>query len=362
MFAIIALAIGGYYLSPYKLVGIAKGDVKQVASQADESVIAKEDKKVTPTKIERVAATTTNNNKPENVTQKSAEQNNVQASVSHETTPEPEPEHAAVALIHQAAPATVSKTVAAVKHVASVSSPASKPALQGSITRINDSKQDQSDNADDFENNAEISSHVVTKQQRKFTPDEKSRQLYANAMSLYDQGNKQEAKSSLVQALASNPGNADASRLLTVIYLEDGRADLASSTVEAGLKVHGSDQNLLRLYVQTLAKLKKYNQAISVMRQRIQLTSPEDLGYLAGLYQKNNDHLSAVRYYSEALQIVPGKSIWWLGQGISLEILKQYKESLASYKKAVNTGELSTKLMEYAISRIYIVKQRNADS
>ena len=158
-----------------------------------------------------------------------------------------------------------------------------------------------------------------------------------------------------------DPGNADACRLLTVVYLEDGRADLAAETIEAGLKLHDKDQNLLRLYVQALVKQKKYSQAIVVMGRRIELTSPEDLGYMAGLYQKNNDHIEAVKYYAQALQLVPSKSVWWLGQGISLEILKQYKEAIQSYQKSVSTGELSTNLMEYAINRMNVIKQHHPD-
>jgi MSHA biogenesis protein MshN len=254
-----------------------------------------------------------------------------------------------VARVNTQAPA-VQET--AVQKTAVVSSQ-TRPAVQRASA--------QADDADVEESTAE-SLLVVTKQQREFTPEEKSQQAYATAMTLYKQGRKQEAKSSLTEALSYSAMNADASRLLGVIYLEDGRADLAAEVIEQGLAVHANDQSLLRLYLQSLVQRENYKEAITVMEQRLKLTSPEDLGYLAGLHQKNNDHLNAVKMYAQALQLIPSKSVWWMGQAISLEIMQQYKEATQSYQKSLSTGQLSAKLAEYAISRMNIIKQHRADS
>jgi MSHA biogenesis protein MshN len=357
---IVVLVIGGYYLSPYKLVDLASGKAEQrsepaapvVATKAVEPAPQKKAEPVVSDKGAGVQAETAQNQ---------IRSTETQMTQSHETAPKLQKTTSPSSL------AAVAATVPVAAEVVNRTEPTppvqKKPDVKTASAQVASavSVQPAAAEEDNVETTAE-SLHVVTKERREFTPDEKSRQSYAAAMSLYDQGRKQEAKSSLTQALTFNSGNADASRLLTVIYLEDGRADLAADTVESGLKMHGNDQSLLRLYVQTLVKLKKYNEAIAVMGKRVQLTSPEDMGYLAGLYQKNNDNLEAVKYYAEALQLVPSKSVWWLGQGISLEILQQYKEALQSYQKSVSTGELSTRLMEYAVSRMNVVKQHIADS
>ncbi|MDT8452951.1 MAG: tetratricopeptide repeat protein [Gammaproteobacteria bacterium] len=203
---------------------------------------------------------------------------------------------------------------------------------------------------------------VVSKQQRDYTPGEKSRQAYATALTLYKQGSKQQAKAMLTTALDFSASNADASRLLTIIYLEGGRADLAAEAIEKGLAMHADDQTLLRLYLQTLVQQGNFQAAVTVMEQRLRLTTPEDLAYLAGLYQKNNDHLNAVKLYAQALQLIPSKSIWWMGQGISFEVIGQYKEALQSYEKSMSTGQLSRQLFEYTLQRINDIKQTNAAS
>ena len=208
----------------------------------------------------------------------------------------------------------------------------------------------------------EDSLQVVSKHRREFTPEEKSQQAYAAAMKFYNEGRKQESKSSLTEALSYSTENPDAYRLLAVIYFEDGRADLASEVIDKGLLVHAGDQNLLRLELQVLVQQKQYKPAIDLMEKKLKLTSPEDLGYLAGLYQKDNDHLNAVKTYAQALQLVPSKSVWWMGQGISLEVMKQYKQALQSYQKSINTGQLPGKLADYAIGRMNFIKQHNADS
>ena len=202
---------------------------------------------------------------------------------------------------------------------------------------------------------------VVNKKQRDYTPQEKSRQAYATASSLYNEGSKQQAKASLKQAIAFSVANRDAYSLLAVIYLEDGRADLASEIIENGLSKHSDDQALLRLYLQSLVQQAKYKEAITVMEQRLRLTSPEDLGYLAGLYQKQNDHLNAVKLYTRALQLKPSTSLWWMGQGISLEGIEKHEEALQSYQQSISTGQLSGKLAKYAASRIKTIKQFHAD-
>jgi MSHA biogenesis protein MshN len=345
--AIVAILAGGYYLSPYQLVSVARvesapGPTEKtlpaaVAHEKNEAPLIAESAK----ELQQPVAATD----PEKLPQQQAatEPVPVVAVVAPTKTA------GVVARVNTQAPA-VQET--AVQKTAVVSSQ-TRPAVQRASA--------QADDADVEESTAE-SLLVVTKQQREFTPEEKSQQAYATAMTLYKQGRKQEAKSSLTEALSYSAMNADASRLLGVIYLEDGRADLAAEVIEQGLAVHANDQSLLRLYLQSLVQRENYKEAITVMEQRLKLTSPEDLGYLAGLHQKNNDHLNAVKMYAQALQLIPSKSVWWMGQAISLEIMQQYKEATQSYQKSLSTGQLSAKLAEYAISRMNIIKQHRADS
>lgn len=205
-------------------------------------------------------------------------------------------------------------------------------------------------------------SETINKKQLPVTPQEQSMQLYGSAQVLYNRGSKRRSKALLQEALGLSVDNVQAYRLLTIIYLEEGRSDLATEIMEQGLAENGNDQQLLRLYLQTLVQEGKYKAAISIMEKRIRITTPDDIGYLAGLYQKDNNHQKAIIYYSRALQLKPNKSIWWMGQGISFEILKQYQPSLKSYQQAINTGQLSSTLADYVFNKIKAIKQFAAES
>ena len=366
--AVIAIVIGGYYISPYKLVATSSSQIDPVAVKAHhvEAVNEKQQVQLARSESDAVEPTTTKAVVASTAVAMQTEADNKKAApVEKQSTQsqEPAPTSQIVSSASSAPVVAAAAPVASgiVKRDAPVVSPQKNAAIQTAAKNVAKAEPVQRDAEDDAAETTAESLRVVTKQQRAFTPAEQSRQAYATAVTMYDKGRKQEAKSSLTQSLALDPSNADACRLLAVIYLEDGRADLAADTLEGGLKSHDKDQNLLRLYVQALVKQKKFNQAIYVMGRRVELASPADLGYLAGLYQKDNDHIEAVKYYAQALQLVPSKSVWWLGQGISLEILKQYKEAMESYQKSVNTGELSTNLMEYAINRMKVIKQHHPD-
>ena len=76
------------------------------------------------------------------------------------------------------------------------------------------------------------------------------------------------------------------------------------------------------------------------------------MAYLAGLYQKNKQHMHAVKYFSQALRLIPANSIWWMGQGISLEAVGQIQQALDSYQQAISTERLTTQLSEFVLQRI----------
>ena len=197
----------------------------------------------------------------------------------------------------------------------------------------------------------------ISKTQREPSREEKSKEAYLNALSMYNRGRVQQSRVLLKDALNYDAHNLDAIKLLASIYLRESRADIAVTLIEKGLANYSGNQDLLRLYLHAQVQLENYAGAISIMEQHLRMTTPEDIAYLAGLYQKNSGHLSAVRLYSQALQLKPSKSVWWMGQGISLEALKQNDEALKSYQQSVVSGQLSTQLSGYVNNRIRAIEQ-----
>lgn len=349
--AILGIIFAAYYLSPYQLIAVAP---KKPETLSDAMVRPEPEPRADykPPTLATQSETQMAETTP--VAAPATAKPTVAASQNPSTQALPPPSSTTLAQhpsSHAVKRAEVKKPI---PQAATVNKKSTRPAPRAAQTVAEDAHEQ-----DDL--SVETSS-VVSKQQRDFTPEEKSHQAYATALTLYKQGRKQQAKAMLTTALAFSAGNADASRLLTIIYLEDGRADLAAEAIEKGLAMHADDQTLLRLYLQTLVQQGNYQGAVTVMEQRLRLTTPEDLAYLAGLYQKNNDHLNAVKLYAQALQLIPSKSIWWMGQGISFEVIGRYKEALQAYEKSMSTGQLSSQLFEYTLQRINDIKQHNAAS
>ena len=363
IFSILAIVVTIYYLSPYKMVSVAQEKVEKPLASNAESL-----------KIE----TQTNNKAVLIEHNKTVAARPVVAQSVPIPVPASPPPTSSLVIAKQETqpPAKTIQTAPVVQHtnkqnshaeksVAEVKRQQIKPAIikqafNARPTVAQEPVLAETENFDEAEDTSETL-QVVSKKQRDYTPQEKSRQAYTIALSLYNQGDRQQAKTSLKEALAYSSTNINAYSLLAVIYLEDGRADLASEVIENGLSKHTNDQALLRLYLQSLVQEAKYKEAIAVMEKRLRLTSPEDLAYLAGLYQKQNDHLNAVKFYARALQLKPSNSLWWMGQGVSLEGIEKYEEALQSYQQSISTGQLSGKLAQYAISRINTIKQLHAD-
>lgn len=368
VFSILAIIVTVYILSPYKMVSVAQDKVENPLANTESSEIE----------------TQANNKKPalnpvlieQNTT---AAVNSVVAQSALASVPVTKPTTNSIVAAAKSEIQLAAKTAGTTSVVPSTnehSSDAEKSVAEEKRQQIKPPVIEQAAKAlpvvtrkavlveaESFDETDEASEslEVVNKKQRDYTPQEKSRQAYATASSLYNEGSKQQAKASLKEAIAYSSANRDAYRLLAVIYLEDGRADLASEIIEIGLSKHSDDHALMRLYLQSLVQQAKYKEAITVMEQRLRLTSPEDLGYLAGLYQKQNDHLNAVKFYARALQLKPSTSLWWMGQGISLEGIEKHEEALQSYQQSISTGQLSGKLAQYAASRIKTIKQLHAD-
>lgn len=197
----------------------------------------------------------------------------------------------------------------------------------------------------------------ISKTHREPTSEEKSQDAYLKALSMYNRGRIQESRVLLKDALKYDAYNLDANKLLASLYLREGKADVAIALIKKGLANYSGNQELLRLYLQAQVQREDYAGAIALMEQHLRLNTPEDIAYLAGLYQKNDGHLSAVKLYSQALQLKPARSVWWMGQGISFEALSKQDEALKSYQQSIVSGQLSTQLAGYVKTRINAIEK-----
>lgn len=327
-----------YLVSPYQLV---KTEPKPIVAESTQQSIHAQNAN-TPEPIEFATNTTNPQQRSTEIT-----------TANPATTPEPpsEPSPVMTANIEEPKP---------VRHLAqqtTAKAPESQPPKKIKAETKSKASTAQTNNiSEETEDNTKAS---ISRTQRSLSNDEKSQHAYATAMTLYNQGQHQSAKNSLKEALSYYPANKQARQLLAAIHIFEQRPDIAVTVIEQGLAIDVNDMDLLRVYLQALVQIADYPKAIGVMEKHFNLTTPEDMAYLAGLYQKNNQHLPAVKYFSQALRLIPNNSIWWMGQGISLEELGQTQQALDSYQQSITTGRLSSQLREFVLLRIVSIKSQS---
>ncbi|MBI3186712.1 MAG: tetratricopeptide repeat protein [Gammaproteobacteria bacterium] len=201
---------------------------------------------------------------------------------------------------------------------------------------------------------------AVNKKPVILSSEENSQQAYANALTQYNSGRTQAARDLLKDALIYNPKHSQARQLLAAINILEKRPDIALTIIEQGLAINPNDKDLLRVYLQALVQLENYSKAIAIMETHLQASGPDDMAYLAGLYQKNKQHMDAVKTYSQALRLIPGNSIWWMGQAISLEELGKPQQAIDSYQQSLDTDGLSSQLREFVQQRINSIAKQTS--
>lgn len=119
-------------------------------------------------------------------------------------------------------------------------------------------------------------------------------------------------------------------------------------------------QRLARVYVET----GKVSEALNVLKPAVSgrdsrslaSSDPNFSAFLAALYQRQEEHRKAADLYEALLSLQPVKGIWQMGLAISLEKLNDPGSALKYYEKALESGDLSTRLRAFVQKRVRALK------
>lgn len=183
---------------------------------------------------------------------------------------------------------------------------------------------------------------------------------YREAAAFMQQGRMEEAEARLRAVLGQNPAHAASRELLVGVLLQRGARDDARQQLETGIAQspgHAVFYSLLaRLYVDagqearalTLLESANARLANDVEHQR----------FLAALYQRAARHGDAVKAYRQVVTLRPYDGRGWLGLGISLEAMEQWKDAATAYQRALAGQGLDDRLSEYVRQRQTFVKSK----
>ncbi|MEW6330528.1 MAG: tetratricopeptide repeat protein [Pseudomonadota bacterium] len=202
-------------------------------------------------------------------------------------------------------------------------------------------------------------SAVMDRKLKPFSPNEKAESEYRRAADLLQQGRMGDAEKHLRLALNADAAHTPARELLAGLMLQQGHWREAQQILEQGIDTVPAHSPFAQLLARVHVEHGADQKALAVMEagRRAGANNPEYMAFLAALYQRAGRHAEAVKTYSEAVTLNPQEGRWWLGMGISLEAVQDRSAAGNAYERAIQSGTLDDKLLQYARQRLAIVKK-----
>ncbi len=200
---------------------------------------------------------------------------------------------------------------------------------------------------------------VMDKRVKPFSPNEKAESEYRRAADLLQKGRTADADKHLRLALSADAAHTPSRELLAGLMLQQGHWREAQELLEQGIDAVPAHYPFAQLLARVHVEHGADHKALAVMEasRRAGAENPEYVAFLAALYQRAGKHAEAVKTYSEAVTLNPQEGRWWLGMGISLEAVQDWSAAGAAYQRAINSGVLDDRLLQYARQRLAIVRK-----
>lgn len=205
-----------------------------------------------------------------------------------------------------------------------------------------------------------VNSGVMDKKVKPLSSDEQAESEYRLAVNLLQKGRPDDAEKHLRSALNISAEHTKARELLAGLMLQNGHWREAEQNLEQGVEkvpaYYPFAQLLARIYVEHGSDQK----ALATMEGSREAGSgnADFMAFLALVYQRTGNQPGAIKAYTEALKLNPQEGRSWLGMGISLEAAQDWNAAGAAYQRAIESGVLDDRLLQYARQRLAAVKNR----
>lgn len=200
---------------------------------------------------------------------------------------------------------------------------------------------------------------VVRKTQRSRSPTERAEIAYAGASKLLQAGSAYKAEQELRNALALDARHIKARELLAGLLFRNGQLAEAGRLLEQGRVLHPTQTSFALLLARILMDQGREDEAIAVLEslRPSPRTHSDYYALLAALYQRTGKHSRAITVYQGLVDVYPGRAVWWMGLGISLQSLDR-AGALKAYRRAAAGTGLQPELQKFVRQRIRLLESR----
>jgi cytochrome c-type biogenesis protein CcmH/NrfG len=196
-----------------------------------------------------------------------------------------------------------------------------------------------------------------SKTRRQAPPGEQAAGLFARASGMLKNGQTAEAATLLREVLVHDAGHNGARELLASLLFHDQQHAEAAAVLTAGIVQQPGHIPFSLLLARVRMEQGRDTDAIAVLEGQKPLARDYNDYYalLAALYQRVSRHTDAAAVYRGLVAVFPGRAVWWMGLGISLQSLDQTAEALTAYQHALRARGLQPELKKFVQERIRLL-------
>ena len=206
---------------------------------------------------------------------------------------------------------------------------------------------------------SDVKQPVFNKKAVALTKDEQVRIAYAEASNTMQQGKTTAAKKLLRKVLLLDFTHIQARKTLATLLFREQQYDEAIEILELGRIQHPEDVSFTLLLARIHTERGQDPVAVDLL-ERItpDVASNSDFyALLAALYQRSAQYKKAAAVYEKLLRVYPGRAVWWMGLGLSLQSTERKQDALSAYKKALSAQGLTVELKRFIQKRMQILQQ-----
>lgn len=189
---------------------------------------------------------------------------------------------------------------------------------------------------------------------KTYSPEQVNANHFSEAVSLEQQGQKEQAKLLVQQVLANNPFDVPSRQMLVRLHLEAGQGDQARALLVEGLRLLPQQVG----FTMTLARLQMeagdLAGAIRLLEAE-RFHSPADPQFhalLAAMLLRAERDGEAMQHYLVALRSDPANTNWLVGVGAAMEGVGNDADAAEAYRRAQRGADLTPELAEFLNTRL----------
>jgi len=196
---------------------------------------------------------------------------------------------------------------------------------------------------------------VVKLEIKSTNPNIKSANQLEYAVELINSRRYADAES-LLRGLLGGVEDYSARQHLLALYNGQQRDDRFKRLAQESATKYADDALFRTEYGRSLFQAAEYRAVIQLFNAETRL-DPDQQALVAASYQRLDEHADAIRHYQLALKQDSSNAKNWIGLGISQEHSTKLEAALESYQRAIQLGNLNSRLQAFVNQRSSTLRQ-----